>query len=425
MKVLVISNNCFARNNSNGRILGCLFKEIDKNDISQLYIVPGTNDFNLCSNYYLLTDRMVLKGLNPCNSIGMIVKGTDVKTSLPHLSEYRKKYGRSSLTMLCREMLWSSNIWWNAKLKSWLKDTNADVIVFQCGDSPFMYRIVNKIRKYLNIPVVLFNTEYYYFLKDSWLPVKDNKLFFNIFDSILKCKIKKSISNAALSVYNSDWLKERYEAVFSGKAEVIYQSSDYSVSPLVHDSTIPNISYVGNLGFGRWKPLIEIAQAIKSINSKWKLDVYGVAQSEEVVNLFDKTEGLDFHGSIPYVEAQQVLSKSDLLILVENQEKHFAKSTEYGFSGKITDYLYSGIPILAYGSDLNVGISYLKKSKSAMVVTDKNDLVVSLNKAILDINWRKSTVSTALNIAHANHDATKNATKFKEYLFEIVSNARK
>ena len=422
MNVLVISNNCFAKNNSNGRILGCLFKNINKSDVSQLYIVPGTNDFELCENYYLLSDRMLLNAIKPKNSIGRIIHEDDIQTNLPKLSEYRSKYGRSSLTMLCREILWMSNLWWNEKLKNWLKETKVDVILFQCGDSPFMYRVVEKIKKYLNIPVVLFNTEYYYFLNDSWLPVNDNKLFFSIYKSILNHNIRKSINNAALSIYNSDWLKEHYTAIFSSRAEVIYQSSDYSQSPKLHNSSIPLISYVGNLGFGRWEPLIEIAEAIHKLNNKWKLDVYGVVQSTEVNKLFENTECLEFHGTVPYDEALDIISRSDLLILVENQKPHFVRSTEYGFSGKITDYLFSGIPILAYGSESNVGISYLKKTKAAMVVTERDKLDEALRKAIFDKAWRSETIATALSIANENHDAYKNAVKFKDYLLELISN---
>lgn len=425
MRVLVVSNNCFAKNNSNGRILGCLFKKIPAENVSQLYIVSGTNDFNVCSNYFLISDRMILNGLKSRKDIGKIITETENKVIVPKLSEYRTKYGRSSFTMLVRETLWRTNIWWTRKLKDWLKKTEADVIVFQCGDSPFMYKMVEKVRIYLNVPVVLFNTEYYYFLTESWLPVKDNSFFFNIFDSLLKCTIKRCIDNSVLSIYNSDWLKEHYDMVFKGKSKVIYQSSDYSNIPKKHKSENPNISYVGNLGFGRWEPLIDIANAIKSINSKWKIDVYGVVQSEEVRKNFNETECLDFHGSIPYDKAKRVLSESDLLVLTENQRQHFSKATEYGFSGKITDYLYSGIPILAYGADSNVGISYLKKADAAMVVTNKNELAMSIKKAIQDKEWRQKVVSTALTIAHKNHDAEKNAEKFKDYLLEVISDGDK
>lgn len=420
MKILVISNNCFAKNNSNGRILGCLFKEFNKEDISQIYIIPGTNNFDLCSNYYLVSDRMLTNALRFRGSVGKVISPEDVETVRPKLSAYRSKYGKSSFTMLCRELLWQTNLWWNDRLKNWILKTEADVVVFQCGDAPFMYDIADKASRLLNVPIVLFNTEYYYFLNESWLPVKDNNFFFSIYSKILKKKIKKAVDRAALSIYNSDWLKEHYQVAFTSNAEVIYQSSDYENTSKLKDFLCPKISYVGNLGFGRWEPLVEIAKVIRQINKEWQLDVYGVVQSDEVLKLFEETEGLNYMGTIPYDKALEVIAESDLLILTENQRPHFAKATEYGFSGKITDYLFSGIPVLAYGSISNVGISYLSRTKTAMVVTDKKELLSSIKTAIMDKEWREDTIARALKIANKNHDASNNASSFRKYLQRVV-----
>lgn len=420
MKILVISNNCFAKNNSNGRILGCLFKEFKKEDVSQIYIIPGTNDFDLCSNYYLVSDSMLANAMHFNGTVGKVVTPEDIATANPKMSAYRSKYGRSSFTMLCREMLWKSGLWWNDNLKNWILDTKADVVVFQCGDAPFMYDIANKAAKLLNVPIVLFNTEYYYFLNESWMPVKDNNFFFGIYNKILKKKIKTAIDGAALSIYNSDWLKEHYQVAFTSDAEVIYQSSDYDNTSDLKDFVCPKISYVGNLGFGRWEPLVEIAKAIQEINKDWQLDVYGVVQTEDVLKLFEETEGLNYMGTVPYDKALEVIASSDLLILTENQRTHFAKATEYGFSGKITDYLFSGIPVLAYGSISNVGISYLSSTKAAMVVTNKEELSTSIKTAVMDKEWRNITVARALEIANKNHDASKNAASFRNYLQRVV-----
>lgn len=420
MKILVISNNCFAKNNSNGRILGCLFKEFKKEDVSQIYIIPGTNDFDLCSNYYLVSDSMLANAMRFNGTVGKVVTPEDIATANPKMSAYRSKYGRSSFTMLCREMLWKSGLWWNDNLKNWILDTKADVVVFQCGDAPFMYDIANKAAKLLNVPIVLFNTEYYYFLNESWMPVKDNNFFFGIYNKILKKKIKSAIDGAALSIYNSDWLKEHYQVAFTSDAEVIYQSSDYDNTSDLKDFVCPKISYVGNLGFGRWEPLVEIAKAIQEINKDWQLDVYGVVQTEDVLKLFEETEGLNYMGTVPYDKALEVIASSDLLILTENQRTHFAKATEYGFSGKITDYLFSGIPVLAYGSISNVGISYLSSTKAAMVVTNKEELSTSIKTAVMDKEWRNITVARALEIANKNHDASKNAASFRNYLQRVV-----
>lgn len=63
MNILVISNNCFAQNNSNGRILGCLFNGMNDAKIRQFHIVSGSNDFNICNDYYHIGDRVVIKSV--------------------------------------------------------------------------------------------------------------------------------------------------------------------------------------------------------------------------------------------------------------------------------------------------------------------------------------------------------------------------
>ena len=73
MKILVISNNCFAKNNSNGRILGCLFKNIPVDDVAQFYIVNGTNDFEVCQNYYHVSDSMAIRSWYSGKGIGNII----------------------------------------------------------------------------------------------------------------------------------------------------------------------------------------------------------------------------------------------------------------------------------------------------------------------------------------------------------------
>lgn len=63
MNILVISNNCFAQNNSNGRILGCLFNGLKDVNIRQFHIVSGANYFNICNDFYHIGDKDAIKSV--------------------------------------------------------------------------------------------------------------------------------------------------------------------------------------------------------------------------------------------------------------------------------------------------------------------------------------------------------------------------
>ncbi|MBO4840473.1 MAG: hypothetical protein J5524_05185 [Bacteroidaceae bacterium] len=421
MKILVVSNNCFAKNNSNGRILGCLFNSIPLEDVSQFYIVDGSNDFSVCNNYYLVNDSMAIRSLIRKDVIGECKSKKDGEArKLEKMSKHRAKYGRSSLTMLIRNFIWSRFKWWNADFERWLKDTKADVLVFQAGDAPFMYEIAYRISQFLNIPIVIFNTEFYYFEEDNFINDKDPKFLFRLYKRILCRKVKKVFKYSSLTIHNSEWMKNYYDREFNTKNVVIHQSSeskpvDYHEN--VHSS--PRVVYVGSLGFRRYEPLSEIAEAINSINENWHLSVYGMIKDVEAQILFDKTPGLDYKGVIPYEEALRVISESDLLILTENLDPEFSKSTSYGFSTKITDYLFSGIPILAYGPINNVGMNYLHEHNAAVVVNDQKDLETNLRRILTDNDYRKTIVKNALSIAINNHDAIRNSNIFKQLLQEV------
>ena len=421
MKVLVISNNCFAKNNSNGRILGCLFKNIPVDDVAQFYIVNGTNDFEVCQNYYHVSDSMAIKSLYKREEIGTVIKEADSGSSqLEKMSKHRARYGRSSFTMLIRNCIWSRFTWWNTKFENWLRYFGADVVVFQAGDAPFMYEIAYRVSQFLNKPLVVFNTEFYYFERDNYINRKDSPLLFKYYKHKLCKKVKKVLTYAAISIYNSEWMKAHYDKEFHRPSEVIYQSSESSIVEY-HENNheLPSIVYVGSLGFRRYEPLAEIADAIYAINKNWRLSVYGMIKDEEAKILFEKTPGIDYKGVISYETALKVISDSDLLIMTEHTDPEFSKSTTYGFSTKITDYLFSGIPILAYGPADNVGMSYLRDNNGAVVVNEKNGLKEALFEILTNKDYRKKIVDRGLELARTNHIASDNSNRFIHILKTI------
>lgn len=421
MKILVISNNCFAKNNSNGRILGCLFKNIPVDDVAQFYIVNGTNDFEVCQNYYHVSDSMAIRSWYSCKGIGRIITDpTEVGTNVQVMSSHRAKYGRTPLTMILRNIIWSRNGWWNKKLKSWLSNFNPDVLVLQAGDAPFMYAASRKMAKFLNKPLVLFNTEYYYFVDYNYINSENNSFLYKLFRTILRKNIRNTIACSEISVYNSDWLKEQYDNEFHAPSTVIYQSSDSVPTKRNNHNNPPKIIYAGGLGYKRYEALSEIAEALYTINNTYKLTVYGMAQTEKAKEILYNTNGLDYKGVVPYSEVLEEIESSDLLVLTENTSSVISRLTAYGFSTKITDYLCSGIPILGYGPNNNVGLSYLKKQNAAMVVNSLSDLKEGLLKVLEDLDFRKQIVDNAIRLAEKNHNASNNSNRFIEILNKAI-----
>lgn len=423
MKILVLANNCFAKNNSNGRILGCLFKHFNPDDVYQFYTAQGANDWSVCSHYYMVTDKMVIRSLYSRKGIGECPERSQQQAKIAKFSEMRARFGKSYPTMLIRDMLWGLYTWWTKQFDEWLEQTQADVIVLQCGDAAFMYRIARRVAKKLNKPLVLFNTECYYFYKDSWLGENVNTFGFHLVRHRLHKAIDKLMPIVQMSIYNTDNLHNLYQTKFNRPSTVIYQSSDYCNKinlPAKSMGKLPKIIYAGNLGIGRHEPLMDIANALHTINPKYTLEVYGSA-SEEVVQQLRQTDSLYYGGTIPYTEVVEKLEESDILVMAENLDPYYARTIQYGFSTKITDYLFTGKPIFAYGPANNTGMAYLRDHQAAMVVSDKTALAQNLSQLLTDQALRERIVGNALSLSKQNHDADKNAEKFKSIIQSVMT----
>ena len=225
-------------------------------------------------------------------------------------------------------------------------------------------------------------------------------------------------SHAKMSIYNSDWLKSKYDDRFGKPSISIYQSSDVHLQPNLSD--VPKrLVYVGNFSFNRHLPIIEISKLLSQVSSDYIIETYGPA-SESVIDELKAYPNITYNGIIPYNEVLDIITNSKLLLLVESLDPLNSKLTEYGFSTKITDYMGTGVPILAYGSINNVGIGYLKKEQAAFVANSPEELMSTLSDAIFDNDKRLRTVETALEVSMRNHTSKSNSEKLHQALMSVV-----
>ena len=122
-RLLVISNNCFSKSSSNGRTLANLLEKWNKERIAQFYIENAEPDFDICKNYYRVTDREVLKSFFGKGPSGGSVEKRKIKNDEnSSKNESKKKIQRTSITMLLRNMAWNSGKWQTASFKNWIRE---------------------------------------------------------------------------------------------------------------------------------------------------------------------------------------------------------------------------------------------------------------------------------------------------------------
>ena len=418
-RVLVLSNNCFSLSNSNGRTLGNLFEGWPKSDLAQFCVIAQDPNWDLCDNYYCLEDKTVLKSFVKCKkAVGRRLFNQGTK----QLSETKRaNIGKKTLYKVAlREIIWSGKRWCSKNFQQWLDDFNPDQVVFQFGDTIFMFKIALYIATSRNIPLVIYNTEGYYFFPRNWhhKSLGDSWLF-KLYRRAYRKKVEAIMRIASHSIYLNDKLKADYDKVFNVQSSVIYNSCSISKSeePLF-SADRPRISYLGNLGLDRDSALMEIGALLQEINSDYKIDIYGSAD-EAMKQRFAAAPGVDYIGRVSYEKVKDVISKSDILFHVETEKGYYESQLQYAFSTKIADSLASGRCFVIYAPSHLACSQYVINNKCGWVATNKEELKSVLESIIYNKTERDEIIKTSLKVAMQNHDLSTNAKLFQSIILSV------
>ncbi len=419
-KILVIANNSLSENNSNGRTLSGFLKGWDKNNIAQIYISGEIPNSKVCDKFYRITDKEVLKGVFNKTSVRKEIKNI---YGNPNSNPQRTISGRKTIIkFVMRDMLWGTNVWWNKRLKCWIKNFNPDMILFFAGESAFTFKMTLKIAKHYNLPIVVYNSEGYYFKEKNYLKNSGalSDIIYPIYRYNCNRVFTKVMKKSSHTVYINDKLKNEYDKEFGLPSTTIHTASDISVGSFEKNNKIPVVSYLGNLGVDRHIALVEIAEALKAINHDYKLNVYGKIPNDDVKKAFEECTAINYCGVVPYSEVVDIMHKSDLLVHGESFDEFTRWDLKYAFTTKIADSLSCGTCFFVYAPKELACTEYLLENECACVVTEKDKLKESLEKILTDEILRKKYIQNGLKIAGQNHDAKKNCEKFQKILTEAV-----
>lgn len=421
-KILIISNNSLSDNNSNGRTLSSFLRNIPKENIAQIYITSEMPQSKVCDNFYQITDNDVIHGMLGRKKIGRVLKEYKIQ-EIKNNDIPAKRIKKTIFKMIIRDVFWMTNVWYTKELKQWINEFSPDIILFFAGESCFTYRIVFKIANINNIPILTYNSEAYYFkernyLKSGFLSDLIYPLFHHCFKKIYAKLIQKS--NAVL--YANIKLKNDYDREFQHNSYVLYTSSEVDFIKKNEIKNPPIISYLGNLGVGRHKALIQIAEALQNIDKSYKLDIYGKLPDDTVEKKLLSCKGINYCGVVSYDKVINIMHNSDLLVHGESFEEFTKWDLKYAFTTKIADILSCGTCFFVYAPEELACTEYLISNKCACVVSNEKDLMESLKRILSDKSLRDKYINKAKKVSELNHNTKRNCDKFELIVSEIIKN---
>ena len=168
-------------------------------------------------------------------------------------------------------------------------------------------------------------------------------------------------------------MKEEYDRIFHVDSKIVTKGGvfDHCPTPCALDKPY-RLTYIGGLGYNRWRSLAEIGQTIAKINeehpSSYVLDIY----SNAVINDRIKTElskypCMHFHGAIKQNDIDPTYQASAILVHVEPNDLKHRLFYRLSFSTKLVDYFQQNRAILAYGGTTG-SLTYLKTHDAALVM---------------------------------------------------------
>lgn len=424
-RVLIISNNCLSKSDSNGRTLGNFVSLWPRDSIAQFCIHDQDKDWDVCANFYAISDMQAVKAFLLGKKIDGHRMFLEEETVKKNSTGGQKTVSRTPASMLLRDAAWASMRWKNEMFNAWVNDFKPEVVILQAGDLPAFYDIAVYIAMEKKIPLIIYNSEEYYF-KDYCYFGEDAsfKWLYPMFHNKLKKSVRNALNYAAGSIYISDYLKKLYDNEFGKRSITLMTSATENV---VSDASTNEtgatqaIIYGGNLGIGRHKALIDIGNALQKIDPTLKIDVYGKCDDPEIAQELNSCSGINYAGMIPYGELQKRTKAARLLVHVESMKPYYVRDIKYGFSTKIADSLASGVPLFVYASSELTSVQYLSENKCAIIASDEKQLVDKLKCALFDEQARSLCITNARQIATMNHSQEKNKKKFYAFVVESIT----
>lgn len=425
MKVLIMSHNPITDYNSMGKTFLGLFSDFTEEELCQFYIYPTLPNIKVCKSYYRITDREALRSIFFRGDSGRCIADDEIKHENTLYENdnsskiYRDKSLHRELKILVRDAIWKLATIKNRGLSAWLSEEKPDVIFAAPGASGFFYKLILRIAKKLNIPIVTYMCDDFYFSNRS-----KKGLAKRIYARYIRKKIKRLLEASRHVIAISEELAHDYAAEFGCQCTVISTGANLIKAPSATCGDGKVLSYFGNLQLGRYLSLAKVAKAVDLYNLKHGssvvLNIYTADCSPHVLEAFNGIMCSRFCGFLPADKMYDEMKKASVLLHVESFDNENRERVKYSVSTKIADSLASGICVFAYGPEGLASIEYLRRNECAFVANNSAELESELYECLSNPEARNKTATKALDVAARNHDSLRQSEQLKSILLKVM-----
>ena len=412
MRILILSNEVWNDKINGNNVTSNWFEGMDA-EFANIYASPETPFNKCCRNYFQITDVMMLKSIFTGRKAGKrfslfpkeIGSGENRNLAEP---EPRFIYSllkpiTGDFLRFIRELLWLLGRYDMTELKTFIKDFQPDIIFSERMASCKMLRLEKIVSGITEAPLFAFTGDDEYSLRQwKFSP------FFWLNRFMIRRRLKDMVKKYRIYYTLSDEQKVFYEKCFHCKCDILRKCG---VAPEVYTPHRINhpikLIYAGKLYCNRWKMLAHIAKTLSNINqntTKMVLEIYTKeTPTRKQKKLLDDKKNSFIKGSVSQEKLKAIYQQADIALHVESSDIKNRLATRLSFSTKIIDCIFSGCAVLAFCWNKHSGYTYLKREDAAICVSNKKELIFTLNAICDNPNYVNIYAEKAYKCGKNNH----------------------
>lgn len=401
-------------------------------EFAQIYTSPGLPNNKVCSKYFQIDERQMVKSLYSNTKAGREVKmPTNEREQDAAKSNAQRKgiYGifkKLSLWMhtpivMLQDFIWMTGRYDKAALQRFIDGYKPDVVFCPQLGNPKMWRLEKLVKGMTDVPFVAFTGDD----EASYQQVSKSPLFW-LRRWYCNNGLKNSVKIFSHYFMHSKEQAQDYTNEYGVPTSTLYKCGDFSNEFVKKSVGSPiRLVYAGRLYCNRWKTLAEIGKALHEINKhgeRMVLDIYTQeALTNEQRKALSPENSVYMKGSVNPQQLKEVYRNADIALHVESMDKKNRLATRVSFSTKIIDLMASSCAILAVCWNRHCGYQYLRDNDAAFCVDNYSDILPMLQRIVDNPSLVQNYAQKAYECGRKNHTREKIQKQIREKFEELIA----
>lgn len=401
-------------------------------EFAQIYTSPGLPNNKVCSKYFQIDERQMVKSLYSNTKAGREVKmPTNEREQDAAKSNAQRKgiYGilkKLSLWMhtpivMLQDFIWMTGRYDKAALQRFIDGYKPDVVFCPQLGNPKMWRLEKLVKGMTDVPFVAFTGDD----EASYQQVSKSPLFW-LRRWYCYNGLKNSVKIFSHYFMHSKEQAQDYTNEYGVPTSTLYKCGDFSNEFVKKSVGSPiRLVYAGRLYCNRWKTLAEIGKALHEINKhgeRMVLDIYTQeALTNEQRKALSPENSVYMKGSVNPQQLKEVYRNADIALHVESMDKKNRLATRVSFSTKIIDLMASSCAILAVCWNRHCGYQYLRDNDAAFCVDNYSDILPMLQRIVDNPSLVQNYAQKAYECGRKNHTRERIQKQIREKFEELIA----